>query len=113
MVHDDVRDYYNKNGNNGNDEEEKWNVLFEQYKIAHPELSADFSRRMKGELPADWKNCLPSYSHLDTKAVATRNRCVISCHFCVMSYHFVWCYAVSHHFVLCCVLCHFVLCCVV
>ena len=98
MVHDDVRDYYNNNGKNGNNEEEKWNVLFEQYKIAHPELSADFSRRMKGELPADWKNCLPSYSHLDTKAVATRNRFVILCHvMTVMFCHAMFCYFMSYY----------------
>ena len=74
VVHDDVREYYNKSGNDGSSEEEKWNGLFSQYKIAHPELSADFERRMKGELPSDWKKCLPTYSHLDSKPVATRNR---------------------------------------
>ena len=74
VVLDDVREYYNKNGNEGTSAEEKWNVLFSQYRTAHPELSSEFERRMKGELPSDWKKCLPVYSHLDTKAVATRNR---------------------------------------
>lgn len=31
-----------------------WNTKFEAYKSAHPELAAEFERRMKGELPANW-----------------------------------------------------------
>ena len=29
--------------------------MFENYKAAYPELAAEYSRRMKGELPADWE----------------------------------------------------------
>jgi transketolase len=31
-----------------------WNELFARYAAAHPELAAEFRRRMAGELPADW-----------------------------------------------------------
>ncbi len=31
-----------------------WSETFEAYKKAYPELAAEYSRRMKGELPADW-----------------------------------------------------------
>ena len=34
--------------------EEAWNALFDAYRKAHPELAAEFVRRMAGELPADW-----------------------------------------------------------
>jgi transketolase len=34
--------------------EKKWLDLFEGYRKAHPELAAQFERRMSGELPADW-----------------------------------------------------------
>ncbi|MEN8108102.1 MAG: transketolase [Pseudomonadota bacterium] len=34
--------------------EADWNVAFSAYKEAHPELAAEFERRMAGELPADW-----------------------------------------------------------
>ncbi len=34
--------------------ESDWNQRFAAYAAAHPELAADFSRRIKGELPADW-----------------------------------------------------------
>jgi transketolase len=35
--------------------EANWNEKFEAYKAAHPELAAEFERRMKGDLPADWE----------------------------------------------------------
>ncbi|MDH5777011.1 MAG: transketolase, partial [Gammaproteobacteria bacterium] len=34
--------------------ENAWNDKFDAYKKAHPELAAEFERRMNGELPADW-----------------------------------------------------------
>lgn len=38
-----------------------WNTLFEAYKEAYPELAAEYSRRMKGELPADWEEKSNAY----------------------------------------------------
>jgi len=34
--------------------EDKWNQLFAGYRQSYPDLAAEFERRMKGELPADW-----------------------------------------------------------
>ncbi|THF60673.1 transketolase [Pseudothauera rhizosphaerae] len=34
--------------------EAEWNARFAAYHAAHPELAAEFERRMAGELPADW-----------------------------------------------------------
>jgi len=34
--------------------ESHWGEKFAAYKAAHPELAAEFERRMKGELPANW-----------------------------------------------------------
>lgn len=31
-----------------------WKEVFEGYKVAYPELAAEYSRRMKGELPSNW-----------------------------------------------------------
>ncbi|ATP27073.1 transketolase [Chromobacterium violaceum] len=32
----------------------EWNKRFDAYRAAHPQLAAEFERRMAGELPADW-----------------------------------------------------------
>jgi len=34
--------------------ENHWNEKFAAYRQAHPELAAEFERRMRGELPGDW-----------------------------------------------------------
>ena len=39
----------------GADKEAAWNAKFDAYATAHPELAAEFKRRMAGELPANWK----------------------------------------------------------
>jgi len=35
--------------------ESDWNDRFDAYATAHPDLAAEFERRMAGELPADWE----------------------------------------------------------
>jgi transketolase len=35
--------------------EADWNAKFAAYKAAHPELAAEYERRMAGKLPANWK----------------------------------------------------------
>lgn len=39
----------------GRAKESAWNDKFAAYAKAHPELAAEFERRMAGELPADWE----------------------------------------------------------
>ena len=38
--------------------EAAWNELFARYSAAHPELAAEFTRRMAGELPANWEQAV-------------------------------------------------------
>lgn len=38
----------------GGKAEDDWNRKFAAYRSAHPELAAEFERRMSGKLPADW-----------------------------------------------------------
>ena len=70
----EVAGYYSHVGEAGVSEEQKWADLFANYSRAHPHLAAEYSRRMSGALPADWKSSLPSYSAGEAKAAATRNR---------------------------------------
>lgn len=41
--------------------ESEWNKTFAAYEAAHPELAAEYKRRMKGELPANWSNIVKDY----------------------------------------------------
>ncbi|WP_018152939.1 transketolase [Leeia oryzae] len=55
--------------------ESAWNTLFAAYQSAYPALAAEFSRRVKGELPADFGNYVAEQLQLiDDKAetIATR-----------------------------------------
>ena len=45
----------------GEKAQQSWNEKFAAYKQAHPELAAEFSRRMSGELPADWQKTADGY----------------------------------------------------
>ncbi|MCH7536756.1 MAG: transketolase [Proteobacteria bacterium] len=47
-------------------EENAWSEAFAAYNTAHPELAAEFARRMAGQLPADW-------SEFADKAIAEIN----------------------------------------
>jgi len=55
--------------------EKAWNEKFAEYKKAHPELAAEFERRMNGDLPADWAKKSADYIakvNADAKGDATR-----------------------------------------
>jgi len=41
--------------------EAAWNAKFDAYAAAHPELAAEFKRRMAGELPANWKQATDAF----------------------------------------------------
>ena len=41
--------------------ETQWNAMFQAYAQAHPELAAEFERRMRGELPAEFAAAADAY----------------------------------------------------
>ena len=45
----------------GDTAEKQWNEKFEAYRAAHPELAAEFTRRMQGELPANWRETVDGW----------------------------------------------------
>ncbi len=53
VVPDDVYAGWNAK-DKGAKAEQEWNAAFTAYREAHPELAAEFERRMAGERPADW-----------------------------------------------------------
>jgi len=55
--------------------EKAWDEKFAAYKAAHPELAAEFARRMAGDLPADWAANSAKYIasvNAEAKSPATR-----------------------------------------
>jgi transketolase len=51
--------------------EEDWRMRLDAYTQAHPQLAAEFRRRMAGELPPAWETAIPTFSP-DPKGLATR-----------------------------------------
>jgi transketolase len=55
--------------------EGEWSERFEAYRAAHPELAAEFLRRMQGELPANWTQTVAEAlqaAHAKAETVASR-----------------------------------------
>jgi len=55
--------------------ESAWNDKFAAYEAAHPELAAEFKRRMAGDLPADWTSKADAFvaqCNAEAKSPATR-----------------------------------------
>ena len=59
-IPDSIYDAWNAN-NKGKALEQQWNQLFQQYAAEHPELAAEFNRRISGQLPADWQTHIQSF----------------------------------------------------
>jgi transketolase len=61
--------------------ESAWNERFAAYEAAHPELAAEFKRRMAGELPADWADKADAFvaqCNEEAKSPATRQASLAS-----------------------------------
>jgi transketolase len=59
----------------GEEAESAWQATFALYKAAHPELAAEYIRRMRGELPADWAQTaldVAVAAHAKAETVASR-----------------------------------------
>ncbi|ASK63442.1 transketolase [Virgibacillus phasianinus] len=54
-------DFNEKIGKNGQDVEDNWNQLFDNYKEKYPEDAEKLEQAINGELPLDWNEELPLY----------------------------------------------------
>ncbi|MDW7547435.1 transketolase [Pseudoalteromonas peptidolytica] len=45
----------------GQNQQSEWLIKFAEYQMHYPELAAEFERRMKGDLPADWSEKTEAY----------------------------------------------------
>ncbi len=60
VIPEDISSAWNAS-ERGQQAESDWRAGFDAYKSAHPELSAEFERRMAGDLPANWETASSDY----------------------------------------------------
>jgi len=70
-IPDKALQFFRKSVDRGARLETEWNDLFAEYAKAHPQLAAEFQRRMAGILPEGWDESLPVFP-ADPKGMATR-----------------------------------------
>ena len=63
--------FYRAAGEKGIALENDWNALFAKYKVAYPELAAEYELALSGQLPAGWKDSVPVFEPSEKK-MATR-----------------------------------------
>ncbi|NJL00095.1 MAG: transketolase [Spirulinaceae cyanobacterium SM2_1_0] len=73
VVPDDALAHFRKAIERGASYEAEWNQAFATYKTKYPEDAALFERMISGKLPANWEQCLPTYTP-ESKKDATRNQ---------------------------------------
>lgn len=76
-ISEDVAQTYSAMEKVGQEKEEAWNKLFDQYQEKYPDLAAEVKRRFSGQLPENWQADLPTYKPGDS-ALATR-KCSQQC----------------------------------
>ncbi len=70
-VPDDVRSQFEEIATAGADRRRAWESRFAAYAEAYPDLAAELSRRIRGDLPSGWNGNLPAFSP-DPTGIATR-----------------------------------------
>nr|BAJ11495.1 DAS-like protein [Ogataea methanolica] len=66
-IPDEMYKYFSDIKPKGQAYEAQWNQLITSYEAAYPELAAEFQIKIKGELPANWKDYIPtSFPNADT-----------------------------------------------
>ncbi|MFH1708334.1 MAG: transketolase [Planctomycetota bacterium] len=72
VVAPEVAEVYRKAAKRAARAQAAWKKMFAAYRQAHPELAAEFERRMSGKLPAGWDSAIPAFKATD-KPIATRS----------------------------------------
>jgi transketolase len=71
VIPDQVLGHFREALERGREMEGQWNLRLSSYKKTYPELSIEWERWQKGELPEDWEKDIPSFAP-DSKGPATR-----------------------------------------
>ncbi|OHF00467.1 transketolase [Colletotrichum orchidophilum] len=79
IVSDQVYDYFRKAISRGEKIEAEWNQLVEGYSREHPELAAEFKKRVSGEWVDDWRKFIPAKEDLPTTPTPSRKSAGLVC----------------------------------
>jgi transketolase len=71
LVPDDVLAHFRAALDKGEADQGEWEAILAGYAEAHPDLAAEWRRRMAGNLPSGWQEAIPSFSPEDGP-IATR-----------------------------------------
>lgn len=72
QINQDVYDFFREVLPRGQQLEKDWNALLGEYTSTHPELAAEFKKRMAGEMIADWTKMIPSKEDFSTAPTPSR-----------------------------------------
>lgn len=72
VVPEEVKNFYHKKIAEGAKYEEEWNAQVKAYTEKYTNEGKEFQRRIKGELPAGWEKCLPTYKPTDEPAASRK-----------------------------------------
>ena len=61
LVPDEARRIFGTSAERGAAGHRAWNELFAAYKQKHPELAEEFETRLRGDLPAGWRDQVPTF----------------------------------------------------
>ncbi|HOZ37492.1 MAG TPA: transketolase [Anaerolineaceae bacterium] len=70
-VPDEILSHFRTRLEAGKQAQEKWDSAYLGYKVAYPELAAEFERRLAGQLPKGWEKSLPVFPASE-KGLASR-----------------------------------------
>jgi transketolase len=70
-VPDEALNYFRRAVDRGRQMEADWSARFAEYAKEHPDLAQEFRRVMRGEVPENWAENVPSFP-ADSKGMATR-----------------------------------------
>ncbi|CEJ82293.1 Putative Dihydroxyacetone synthase [[Torrubiella] hemipterigena] len=79
VVSDLVYDFFRDIKPRGQAIESEWINKIRAYEAAYPELADEFSKRVRGELTADWRSIIPAKEAFSTNPIATRKSAGLIC----------------------------------
>jgi transketolase len=71
-IPEDVKEYFDHAKATGEKWFSEWQNNFQLYQRQYPQEAKEFERMMKGEMPSDWEDSLPSYYEPGPEGIPTR-----------------------------------------